>query len=142
MAAIVRRYKSDAGTITAARQITASVAERNNTGIVTTLQSWVRDRIRYVNDPVGLEMVQTPPRTLSIMTGDCDDKATLLATLLATMGFHTRFAAIAVNGENFFSHVMAQVRMGSRWVNLETILPNVGAGWYPPDATDWKFFHI
>lgn len=142
MGQIVRKYKSDAGVAMAARRITSAVPERNASGTVSTLQSWVRDHIKYVNDPRGVEMVQTPPQTLTIMTGDCDDKATLLATLLETMGFATRFAAIAVNGEPFFSHVMTQVRLGARWVNLETILPGVGAGWYPTDATEWKFHHV
>ncbi len=142
MVRIVRKYKGDAGTVMAARQITQGVPERNIAGIIERLQGWVRDHIRYVPDPRGLEMVQTPPQTLSIMTGDCDDKATLLATLLETMGFATRFAAIATHDEPFFSHVMAQVRMGTRWVNLETILPGTGVGWFPTDATMWKFYHV
>lgn len=142
MVRIVRKYKSDAGTVMAARRITSNVPERASRGIVEALQTWVRDRIRYVNDPRGLEMVQTPPQTLSILTGDCDDKATLLATLLETMGYATRFAAIGENNEPFFSHVMAQVRLGNRWVNLETILPGAAAGWFPQDATAWKFYHV
>lgn len=142
MVRIVRKYKGDAGTVMAARRITANVPERNVLGIIETLQGWVRDHIRYVPDPRGLEMVQTPPQTLSILTGDCDDKATLLATLLETMGLATRFAAIREQEDGPFTHVMAQVRLGSRWKNLETILPGVGAGWYPSNAVEWKFYHI
>lgn len=142
MAQIVRKYSSDAGIAMAARQLTQGVAERNARGVVERLQGWVRDHIRYVNDPRSIEMVQTPVQTLKIMTGDCDDKAVLLNTLLESMGFVTRFAAIAENNDPFFSHVMAQVRLGTRWVNLETILPGVGVGWYPTQATAWKFYYV
>jgi transglutaminase-like putative cysteine protease len=144
MVRIVRKYKSDAGTVMAARRIiqAAQVPERDASGAIHALQMWVRDGVRYTPDPRGLEMVQTPPQVLASLTGDCDDKATLLATLLETIGFSTRFAAIAVNDEPFFSHVMAQVRLGARWVNLETILPGIGAGWVPGDVTEWKFYHV
>lgn len=141
MVQIVRRYKSDLTTITAARRITSDVPERATRSIVEKLQGWVRDHIRYVNDPRGLEMVQTPPRTLppalsseGIGTGDCDDKAVLLATLLETMGASTGFCAMGFRGEPF-SHVLALVRLGQRWCPLETIVPGVGPGWSPPDAT-------
>lgn len=138
MIAIARKYQRDVTVIDAARRITANVPQRNTRGNIETLQAWVRDHIKYVNDPRQVEMVQTPPRTLSIGTGDCDDKAVLLATLLESMGYTTRFVAIAENSPDGlpsqYSHVMAQVRLGQRWINLETILPGVGVGWFPPDV--------
>lgn len=142
MAQMVRKYSTDAGVAMAARQITQGVGERNARGTVERLQGWVRDHIRYVSDPRRVEMVQTPPQTLSILTGDCDDKVVLLAALLESMGFTTRFAAIQENHEPVFTHVMTQVRLGTRWVNLETILRDVGAGWYPTHATGWRFYHV
>lgn len=138
MAAIVRKYRTDETTIRAARVITQNVPERHTRGLIETLQGWVRDFIRYVPDPREVELVQTPPETLKLRTGDCDDKSVLLATLLETVGLATRFVAIATRGEPFFSHVMPQVRLGTKWINLETILPGVGVGWYPPDVT--KFY--
>ncbi len=133
MVQVVRKYKSDATTITTARRLTANCPERNTRAIVDTLQRWVRDNIRYVMDPRGIEMVQTPP-TLDLRTGDCDDKSVLLATLLETMGYQTGFCALGFNGEPF-SHVIALVRLGTKWCPLETILAGVGMGWSPPDAT-------
>lgn len=134
MVQIVRKYKSDVTTLDAARRITAQVPERDARGIIHALQRWVRDQIRYVMDPRGLEMVQTPPRTLDIRTGDCDDKSVLLATLLETMGYPTGFCAYGFKGEGF-SHVIALVKLGHGWCPLETIVPGVGPGWRPPDPT-------
>lgn len=135
MAAIVRKYQRDAGTIETARRITAHVPERNARGNIEALQTWVRDRVKYVNDPRNIEMVQTPPRTLELLAGDCDDKATLLATLLESMGYTTRFVAIAEVGYPHYSHVMAQVRIGDKWVNLETIVPGASMGWFPSNVS-------
>lgn len=134
MAAITRKYQRDINIVNAARQITQSVPERNSRGLIETLQTWVRDHVKYVNDPRLVEMVQTPPQTLKILMGDCDDKATLLATLLESIGFTTRFIAISEMDGLPWSHVMAQVRLGDRWVNLETIVPGAGVGWFPANV--------
>lgn len=142
MVRIVRRYKSDLTTINTARQIiTARVPQRSTRSYIEALQNWVRDHILYVPDPRDLEMVQTPPQTLSIGTGDCDDKSVLLATFYETIGLHTRFIAIAVNG-GMFSHVLPQVRFNDKWLCAETIVPGVGVGWCPPDTTEVMKRHI
>lgn len=134
MVQLVRKYKSDLTVIRTARELTRNCPERNTHCIVDTLQRTVRDRIRYVMDPRELEMVQTPPETLRIATGDCDDKSVLLAALLESMGYSTGFCALGFRGEPF-SHVIALVRFGQGWCPLETILPGVTMGWRPPDAT-------
>lgn len=137
MVALTRKYQRDLTVIRAAREITDRCPERAARAQIQCLQAWVRDYIKYVNDPRLIEMIQTPVETLRIRTGDCDDKATLLATLLETMGFTTRFIAIAEDTPGLppqYSHVMAQVRLGPGWINLETILPGVGVGWFPSNV--------
>lgn len=134
MVRMVRKYQSDLVVVRAARQITANIPERSQRGNVEVLQRWVRDNIKYVMDPRNTEMIQTPPETLRIGMGDCDDKSTLLATLLESLGYQAGFCALGFNG-HAFSHVIALVRMGQKMIPLETILPGVGVGWSPPDAT-------
>ena len=80
-------------------------------------------------------------QTLKLGQGDCDDKATLLNALAASIGFSTRFCAIGVRGGDF-SHVMAQMRLGSGWINAETIVPGIPLGWFPPDATCTMLAHV
>lgn len=138
MVRIVRKYKSDAGTVMAARQIlnAAHVPERNVASQIRALQAYVRDHITYVPDPRRVEMVQTPPQTLTIRTGDCDDKATLLATLLESVNLPTRFVAMgfqdgAAHGMTAYSHVLNEVQLHGQWIPLETIVPGLAPGRIP-----------
>ena len=96
---------------------------------VRKLHAFVRDSIQYVMDVDGVETVQTPQKTLEKMAGDCDDKATLLAALLGSIGHPTRFIAVGFEPQ-IFSHVYLETLIGTRWIPLETTEP-VEAGWQP-----------
>lgn len=141
MVKLARHYQKDVGVVTLARRLTQSLPEKDYAAEVAALQAFVRDRIRYVRDPRGAEMVQTPKRTLEMRCGDCDDKATLLAALLESIGAPARFVAIGVGGGPY-SHVLAEARVGSRWIPLEAIVPGVGPGWMPPDTTRLMVAHV
>lgn len=107
---------------------------------IEALHNFVRDQIRYVRDPEGYELVQTPEKTLENGQGDCDDKSTLLAALLKSIGHPARFIAVGFEG-NGLSHVLVQTKVDSTgddradWLSLETIIPKP-AGWFPPGVTD------
>jgi hypothetical protein len=74
MAAIIRKYASDATTLNAARSIcvSAGVTDQRQASkrCITLLQNWVRDAVAYFYDPRDTELLQTPPQTLHIGTGD------------------------------------------------------------------------
>lgn len=163
MVAIVRKYRSDAGTINVARQVLTASGIRDvrsmKAAAITAEQQFVRDTIAYVPDPRDVEMLQTPPQTLSIGTGDCDDKSILVACLLETIGFTTRFMAVgglgaewANGGDDWcgspdstppYSHVLAQVRMGGNsWLCLETIVAGAVPGWCPPGIDVLMVAHV
>lgn len=133
MARFVKTYKKDPSINLLALRLTQGLASYDKAGEVGRLQAFVRDQIRYVEDVEGVETVRTPPVTLEYQAGDCDDKATLLCTLLATIGYSCQFIAIGFDGENF-SHVLSAVRLGNRFIPLETIVPGVGPGWFPNGA--------
>lgn len=107
---------------------------------ISALHSFVRDSIRYVKDPDGIELVQTPEATLTLATGDCDDKSTLLAALLLATGHPCRFVAVGMNG-NSFSHVLVEAKSGDRWIPAETIIPKP-LGWFPPNVTSKYFLKV
>ncbi len=100
---------------------------------IERLWRFVRDQIRYVRDVHGVETVQTPERTLQIGQGDCDDKATLLAAMLESIGHPARYVALAFQPSNF-SHVLVETKVGrgprATWIAMETteLKP---FGWYP-----------
>lgn len=99
------------------------LAQKDYIGEAKRLHAFVRDRIRYVRDPEGRELVQTPQATLGIGQGDCDDKATLLASLLMATGHPVRFVAVAVGPNPNLSHVYVETRIGTSWVPAETTEP-------------------
>jgi len=124
MASLVRQYRKNI----AVRSLALDVVERvpghkNFGGEARALCVWVRSNIRYVRDINEVETIQTPLKTLDIGQGDCDDQATLLASLLEAVGFRTRFMAIKTATLGPYVHVVAQAEVGREWVPLETTEP-------------------
>jgi transglutaminase-like putative cysteine protease len=147
MVSMVTEYRASPSVRMLAQSLVASCPSRDAVCQVRTVHAWVRDNIKYLPDVRNVETLQTPDYTLSMMSGDCDDSATLMASLIETLGRQSRFLAQALRGGDF-SHVSAQVLLGTRWVNLETILPTIPEawgglpagtptpiGWFPSDVT-------
>lgn len=118
---------------TTALKLLAGLPPRQWGPEVERLHSFVRDEIRYVRDPVNIELVATPAKTLELRAGDCDDKATLLAALLEASGHPARFLAVGLNGGPL-SHVLTQTKIGPQWISLETIIQKP-MGWNPSGVT-------
>jgi hypothetical protein len=90
---------------------------------VKRLFRYVRDAIQYRRDPVGKEYVADPVHTLRIGAGDCDDKATLLKAMLATVGYPSKFVVSGI-GRRFpaprFQHVFLLTRIPRHgWIPLD-----------------------
>ena len=119
----------------------AQLPQYDRLGEVKALHAFVRDHIRYTNDPKNVELVQTPRATLEMGTGDCDDKSSLLAALLESIGRPARFVALAFKPSAMFSHVLVEVKHGKSWMPLETIR-NVAAGWGPPNVSRRMVIHV
>lgn len=121
---------------TLALDLVRLLPERNWFAEICALHAFVRDRIRYVRDPEGVELVQQPEKTLEFGQGDCDDKVTLLASLLTAIGHPAELVAVGFRGGPPFEHVLVQSLCGRKWVPLETIPWVDGThkpcGWYPP----------
>jgi transglutaminase-like putative cysteine protease len=130
MREFVRRYKADPTIYDMARQIVAGVREKDYAGEARAIHEWVRDSIRYVQDPREVEAVQTPTMTLSIGQGDCDDKATLTAALLESINHPTRFRAVGPDSD--LSHVYIETYIGKTWIASDTT-EQVPFGWRPPN---------
>lgn len=141
MVGLARQYQKDPGVRELAASLVSSLPQYDRLGEVKALHAFVRDSIRYTNDPVNTELVQTPVATLQMGVGDCDDKATLLATLLESIGRPARYRAVAIGPSNDLSHVLTETRLGKGWLPLETIEP-VPVGWFPPNVTRSMLAHV
>lgn len=114
-------------------EITRSCPSKDFRCEMEHVYEWVKENIRFVRDINGVETLQTPARTIALGVGDCDDHVSLISALLESIGHPTRFVAVGFYpGE--FSHVFTETRLGEKWIPLETTVPGVQIGWYPPNV--------
>lgn len=133
MRQMVNACKTDFAIRQAATSVVFLTPEKDEIAEVRALFEFVRDRIRYTKDIYGVETLSTPDKTLAGMVGDCDDQTTLLAAMLESVGYPTRFVIAGYNGGEF-EHVYLQVWMMGQWVGLDPTEPQP-MGWEPPDPT-------
>ncbi len=80
-------------------------------GSPENINAYIRARWVVVPDPPEAEFVMSPDLQLcqemqnGYLYGDCDDSATLAASLLFTLGYPCWFVAGRLPGETEFSHV-------------------------------------
>lgn len=133
MRALVREYRVDpnirARTITLLRL----TPEKDAPSEIRVIFEFVRDHVRYVSDVHEIETVSTPDKTLMLLAGDCDDKATLLATMLESVGYPTRFVVTGYATPNVFEHVYVEVMLpDGSFISLDPSEP-YGVGWAAPN---------
>ena len=124
MSRLVNQYKASPQLRDEALSLLRDVPPKAWMREIEALFQYVQGRIRYTRDILGVETLQTPLATMDIGAGDCDDMATLLAALLASVGYATRFVAVGFAQPNSYSHVY-----------LEVALPHIPQAWMPLDAT-------
>jgi len=130
MAKAVKEGRLDAIVRDRARRCVEHCAQQNYTHEVREVFAFVRDFIRYLQDPVECELLQHPVVTLDIRSGDCDDKSILLAAMLESIGHKCRFVAIGYTKPADFEHVFVETLIGEDWIPLDATA-NVDAGWAP-----------
>jgi transglutaminase-like putative cysteine protease len=140
MKSLVKDYRKDLFIRTLAVALVNDFDQKDYVGEIKALQKFVRNKIRYVKDVRDVETIQTPIVTLQMRSGDCDDKCTLLASLLEAIGHPTRFAAIGF-APDVYEHVLVETRIGRKWIALETTEP-VQIGWYPEGVISRMVLHI
>jgi transglutaminase-like putative cysteine protease len=131
MRRFVHDYRTSGQVRETALALIADVRQKDWVGEVRAVFDWVRDHIRYTRDINGVETLQTPEATLELGAGDCDDKSTLLAALLESIGHPTRFVAAGYQMLGRYSHVYVETHIGSRWVPLDATLIDKPMGSLP-----------
>lgn len=131
MRALVRESRKSLDIRQAATTAVFLTPERDQLAEVDALFSLVRDSVRYVRDIHDVETLSSPEKTLAGRIGDCDDKATLLAALLESVGYPTRFV-VAGYSTGELEHVYLQVFALNQWIDLDAT-EHMPMGWSPPD---------
>lgn len=89
--AMVRESAANEALRRKAVEITAACAPHDELCEIESLFEFVRDGIRFVDDPPGVERIADAETTLAEGAGDCGDKAILLRSLALTLGHRSRF---------------------------------------------------
>jgi transglutaminase-like putative cysteine protease len=91
------------------------------------IRGWVQSSLRYERDPRGGDLLHDPAELIDTVrlegsaAGDCDDAATLTASLLESLGIPTRLTAISTRDDRKLHHVAAEGRdRAGRWYWLDT----------------------
>lgn len=75
------------------------------------IYEYVRDEIHYIRDPLPFEDIQSPETTLKRLSGDCEDQAILLCSLLLAIGFETALLFADTDGDGQPDHVYSAVHI-------------------------------
>jgi len=118
MSKLTKAYKASPIIRELALSLTKTLKQKNYWGEVAALHHYVKEEIRYIKDIREVETIQSPVQTLRLRQGDCDDKSTLVASLLESIGHRTRFVAVGFSPKSL-SHVFVQTRIGNKWVSVE-----------------------
>lgn len=129
---LVNAHKTDPAMIQRAVSIVWTVPQKDELAEVAAVFEFVRDSIRYVRDVAGVETLCSPDKTLERRVGDCDDQATLLATLLEAVGYPTRFVVAAYSHPRELEHVYLQVFADGQWIDADPT-ESGPLGHAPPD---------
>jgi len=105
--------------------------EKNQLAEANALFELVRDGIRYTRDINGVETISTPLMTLQGRLGDCDDQVVLLATLLESVGYPTRFVVAGYNYPGELEHVYLQALLDGQWIDMDPT-EHYQMGWAAP----------
>lgn len=101
MAQNIRDSLRDPAVVEVARGIIARVAPRDCEGQARAIRAWTDKRFRFVRDPLGVELLETPSFHLArikkygFVQGDCDDAATITAALGMAVGIPATLHAVA-----------------------------------------------
>lgn len=137
MVKLVKAGKTNPAIRYKATELTQDLRQKDFTGEIRNIFDYVQNNIRYVRDIAGVETLHYPEQVMAQEHGDCDDKAVLLASLLAAVGHPTRFVAVGFK-PGMFSHVFVDTRYGPGWLSLDATEPHP-MGWKPPNIMNVMF---
>lgn len=126
-----------------ALSIVHGLDSKDKPGQIAAVLNWVKQNIDFRGE--YNETIQSPIVTLQLAGGDCDDHSTLIAAMLKSLGFKTRFQTVAADADdpNQFTHVFAEAfdPTTRQWVALDSTVKESYPGWRPQRvyrSQSWK----
>lgn len=104
------------------------------------IYNWISEHVQYIRDPLGLEMLQTPPLVLQriergeIPVLDCDCMTMLSLSLLKTLGLRVKMRVTGYKPNSRYTHVYGLVNTKEKgWLPFD-LVKRKGLGWEVPSA--------
>jgi transglutaminase-like putative cysteine protease len=125
---IIQSLVSDALSRSQIRLFTISILDRANypghdvRAAAEIIYNWVSQNIKFVDDPIDLETVQSPEVTVRLKAGDCDDHVALLSAMLQSIGIPVRYVVIGSDRESF-SHIYIEALISGKWTSIDSTIP-------------------
>jgi transglutaminase-like putative cysteine protease len=132
MRQLVNQCKTNTQIRQAATNTVFLTPEKDEYSEAEAIFNFVRDRIRYVKDVNDIETLSTPMLTLEGRLGDCDDQTVLLASMLESVGYPTRFVVEGYTTPGEYEHVYMQALVFGQFISMDPTEQKY-MGWSPPD---------
>ncbi|MEM5830612.1 MAG: transglutaminase domain-containing protein [Candidatus Aenigmatarchaeota archaeon] len=123
----VEKAKRNPDFVLFAQEIVFDVPENDKIKEIVKIVNFVKQNVRYVNDPHRLEMIIDPIvymrryRNRETLSGDCDDQAVFLSALLESIGYKTRLRG-KIYKNKFGGHLICEVELNNMWIPLDTTI--------------------
>lgn len=102
--------------------LTEDVPNDDKPAMARKVVSFVRERMKFTEDPQGVELIISPVSLLEDISaqgfawGDCDDHTLLLASMLQSIGIDCRIIAVRLYSTKYFDHVINRITIhGQSW---------------------------
>lgn len=110
-------------------RVVAGLQPKDYLGEILAIRYWVTEHVRYVNDPLHLELVKDPERMMREVvahgqcSADCDEIALLIATMCLTVGRVAEYVVAGFGNPGEYSHVFARVKepRSGQWIVTDPV---------------------
>ena len=141
MASAIRQSGKNPAVRDWATHIIQGVTQKDEWGEAEAIYHFVQNHSRYVKDPSGTELLQSPLVAFDYWTkgimwpGDCDDFTILIISLLKSIGFKVKLRAASYKPDKVLGHVYGLVNLYGQWLPIDGIKENGHVGWENPAYT-------
>lgn len=120
-------------------QIVSGIGPNDYTGQAHAVRDWLSERIQFLRDPAGTELLHTPEWLLRTIQSygqaqvDCDDVAVLAGALMGAIGWSVCLVTVAFIDNGEYAHVYCSASAPSAsfvdghgeriWIEFDTTRP-------------------
>jgi len=105
-------------------QIVSGLQPKDYLGEIRAVRNWVAENVRYLNDPLHVELIKDPQRIIEEVrdrgygSGDCDDIACLECTMWLQLGRIAEFVVAGFGAAGHYSHVFGRAKepKSGQWI--------------------------